>query len=519
MSIDGTWAFTAESPRGEQSFAATFTSDGERLAGTMTGAQGIWEIDEGSVHGNEVGWLVRRAVMGMNLRFTGVVDGDQWTGKVKVGVLGSFPASAVRTTLEQPPPARSEPSLISAEGRADPYPIYARIRQDGPVRPVQGPLGGQVWMVTGYEEARALLNDPRISKHPRHAPQWLRDLGIVTADEGPTGTNMLNSDPPDHTRLRRLVSKGFTPRRIEALRPRVQRITDDLLDRMAPLGRVDLIDAFAYPLPITVISELIGVPEEDRDDFRSWTAAMLLMPLEEELRARRSQGIEAINGYLAALIERKRRDLRPGVPRDEQPDLASALVAAADDEDGLNERELVGMLNLLLVAGHETTVNLIGNGMAALLRHPGQLALLRDQPQLLPSAIEEMLRHDGPVEQGTGRTAVENIEIGEVTIPAGSQVTVALAAADRDPRRFPDPDRFDIQREDNAHVAFGHGLHFCLGAPLARMEAQIAFRGLLDRFPDLALDCPPEQLRQRPGTTPLFRGLAELPVKFTPAAR
>ncbi|MGP3958846.1 cytochrome P450 family protein [Nonomuraea sp. 3N208] len=520
MSIDGTWAFTAESPRGAQSFSATFTSHGEQLTGTMTGAQGSWEIAEGSVRGNEAGWLVRRAIMGMNLRFTGVIDGDQWTGKVKAGLLGSFPASAVRTTQERPPPAPSEPTLISPEERADPYPLYARMRQEGPVRSVEGPLGAQVWMVTGYGESRALLNDSRISKHPRYAPQWLRELGIVTADEGPTGTNMLNSDPPDHTRLRRLVSKGFTPRRIEALRPRVQHITDDLLDRMAPLGQADLIDAFAYPLPITVISELIGVPEEDRADFRSWTAAMLLLPLEEDLRARRLKGIEAINAYLAALIERKRGDLRPGVPRDEQPDLASALVAAADDEDGvLSGRELVGMLNLLLVAGHETTVNLIGNGMAALLRHPDQLALLRAQPDLLPSAIEEMLRYDGPVEQGTGRTAVEDIQIGGVTIPAGSQVTVALAAADRDPGRFPEPDRFDIRREDNAHVAFGHGLHFCLGAPLARMEAEIAFRGLLDRFPDLALACPPEQLRQRPGTAILFRGLAELPVRFTPAAR
>ncbi|WP_198654077.1 cytochrome P450 [Nocardia aurea] len=310
-------------PRGEQTFSATFSADGGRLSGTMTSAQASLEIAEGSAGEGEVTWLARKAIMGMNMRFTGLLDGDELSGRVKVGVLGSFPARAVRA--------------------------------------VPHPMGTTLWMVTGYDESRAVLNDTRFSKHPRHAPQWMRDLGLSSETEGPTGVNMLNSDPPDHTRLRRLVSKGFTPRRVEALRPRVQEITDELIDRMAPLGRADLIDAFAYPLPIAVISELIGVPEGDRADF------------------------------------------------------------PADTEDGsLSERELVGTLNLLLVAGHETTVSLIGNGMVALLRHPDQLRLLRDDPGLLPSAIEEMLRFDGPVEQGTLRVAVEDVEVGGETIPAGS---------------------------------------------------------------------------------------------------
>ncbi|NBE97271.1 cytochrome P450 [Nonomuraea sp. KC401] len=404
---------------------------------------------------------------------------------------------------------------MSPDVRANPYPTYARLREESVVHPVPHPMGTTIWLVTGYDESRAVLNDTRFSKHPRHAPQWMRDLGVTSEFAGPTGVNMLNSDPPDHTRLRRLVSKGFTLRRVAALRPRVQEIADELIDRMAPLGRADLIEEFAYPLPITVISELIGVPEEDRSDFRSWTTAMLLSPLDEDQRARRNAGVEAINGYLAALVGRKRRELDHRRPEEEQPDLLSALVSAAGaEEGGLSEDELVGMLQLLLVAGHETTANLIGNGMVALLRHPDQLRLLRDDPGLLPSAIEEMLRYDGPVEQGTLRVAVEDVEVGGVIIPAGGQVAVALAAADRDPGQFADPDRFDIRRQDNAHVAFGHGLHFCLGAPLARMEGAIAFTALLKRLPGLALACPPDRLRHRPGAGVLFRGYAEVPVTF-----
>jgi cytochrome P450 len=518
MSIDGTWQFTVDSPRGEQTFSATFAADGERLRGTMTSAQTSLEITEGSVREGDVTWLARKAIMGMNMRFTGRLDGDELSGEVKVGVLGSFPARAVRTVGGGSAGEAAGPTLMSPDVRENPYPLYARLREEGTVRPVQHPMGTTFWLVTGYEESRAVLNDTRFSKHPRHAPQWMRDLGLSSETEGPTGVNMLNSDPPDHTRLRRLVSRGFTPRRVEALRPRVQEIADALIDRVAPLGRADLIDAFAYPLPITVISELIGVPEEDRADFRSWTTAMLLSPFDEDQRERRNAGIEAINGYLADLVSRKRHELDHRMTDEEQPDLLSALVSTADTEDGsLSERELVGMLNLLLVAGHETTVNLIGNGTVALMRHPDQLRLLRDDPGLLPSAIEEMLRYDGPVEQGTLRVAVEDVQVGGVTIPAGSQVTVALAAADRDPGRFPDPDRFDIRRQDNAHVAFGHGLHFCLGAPLARMEAEIAFRALLERLPGLALACPPDRLRQRPGTGALFRGYAEVPVTFVPS--
>ncbi|XNL82915.1 cytochrome P450 [Actinomadura madurae] len=438
-------------------------------------------------------------------------------------MLGAFSARGVRSTERTEPEAEpentgeAEPGLESPETRDDPYPFYARKRRQGPVQPMPGPMGTTAWLITGYDQARAALNDPRFSKHPRFAPQWLRDLGVISEGEGPTGANMLNTDPPDHTRLRRLVSKGFTPRRVEALRPRIQEITDGLLNAIASLGRADLIETFAYPLPITVICELIGVPEADRARFRSWAAAMVLSPLDEERREEHDRGGEGMNGYLAELVERRRRETDASVPPDEQPDLLRALLAHADADEGrLDERELIGTLNLLLVAGHETTANLIGNGTAALLRNPEQLRALRGDPELLAPAIEEMLRYDGPVEQGTLRTAIEDAEIGGVTIPAGSLVTVALGAADRDPARFPEPDHFDISRRDNAHLAFGHGLHFCLGAPLARLEGHIAFRGLLERLPDLALGCPPEQLRQRPGALPLFRGMAELPITFTP---
>lgn len=409
--------------------------------------------------------------------------------------------------------------MRSDEFRADPYPQYAELLAQAPVHPVAGPFGTTNWLILGYEEARSVLNDTTFSKHPRHAPQWLRDLGLVTEDGGPTGANMLNSDPPVHTRLRRMVTKGFTNRRVQELRPRVQEITDDLLNAMAPLGQVDLIDAFAYPLPITVISELIGVPQQDRDDFRAWTAAMLLSPLDPARRIERDEGIHSMHQYLTELAQRKRRESSAGLSGDDQPDLLSALVSTADDDEGrLSQRELIGILTLLLVAGHETTVNLIGNGMLALLTHPDQLERVREEVGLLPAAIEEMLRFDGPVEHGTLRVATEPVEIGGVTIPAGAQVTVVLGSANRDRKRFLEPDGFKVDRRENAHLSFGYGLHFCLGAPLARLEAQIAFASLLSRFPDLTLACPAAKLRQRPSTANIFRGLEALPVRFAAAA-
>jgi cytochrome P450 len=378
---------------------------------------------------------------------------------------------------------------------ADPYPVYARLRERGPVHHVRTPDTGEMWLVVGHDEARAALADPRLSKN------W-QSLLPEGASEAGFASHMLDSDPPRHTRLRKLVSREFTPRRVEALRPRVQRITDDLIDAMLPGGSADLVDALAFPLPMTVICELLGVPDLDRKAFRGWSNE-IVGPTGPEAEA---EAVIAMTAYLEELIE----DKRCSAPRD---DLLSALIRTRyEDGDQLSPDELVGMAFLLLVAGHETTVNLIANGMLALLRHPDQLAALRADPGLLDGAVEEMLRYDGPVETATWRFARETMEIGGIRISAGEFVLVALASADRDPGRFPEPDTFDIRRAAQGHLAFGHGIHYCLGAPLARLEGRIAVRTLLDRCPDLALAAAPTALTWRPGL--LIRGVHRLPVRF-----
>ncbi|MCI2422439.1 cytochrome P450 [Saccharopolyspora sp. K220] len=407
--------------------------------------------------------------------------------------------------------------LWSPEFQADPYPAYAALRANSPVHRLTGPMGFETWLVTRYEDARAALADPRLVRDMAHAPKWLRDQGVVSDEgEGPLGTNVLSTDPPDHTRLRKLVAKAFTRRRVEQLRPRVQKITDALLAEMPAQGQqVDLLTALAFPLPITVICELLGVPTEDRADFRAWTTAFVSAPLTEEGAALREQARVARENYLTELIERTRARIDPSVAPDDQPNLVSALIVAADEHDRLSARELLGTIQLLLVAGHETTVNLIGNGMLALLTHPDQLALLRQRPELLPSAVEELLRFDGPVERATPRFAAEDVEIGGVTIPAGSVVSVVLGSADRDRAHISDGNRLDVTRTDRGHLAFGHGIHYCLGASLARLEGQIAIGAMLERFPDLALACRPEELRWRPGgAANVFRGLETLPLRL-----
>lgn len=405
--------------------------------------------------------------------------------------------------------------LWSQDFRADPYSAYAVLRADSPVHRLTGPMGFEAWLVTRYEDARAALADPRLAKDMAHAPEWMRDQGIVSAEgEGPIGINMLSTDPPDHARLRKLVTKAFTRRRIEGLRPRVQEITDQLLDAMPTDGRaVDLLSALAFPLPLTVICELLGVPVEDRDDFRVWTRELVSAPLSDEGAAIREKAKAAREGYLVDLIANTRARIDPAVDVDDQPNLVSALIVAADEHDRLSERELIGTIQLLLIAGHETTVNLIGNGVLALLAHPGQLELLRLKPELLAPAVEEMLRFDGPVERATARFAVEDVEIGGVTIPAGSVVSVVLGSADHDSVHAQDGGRFDITRTDGGHLAFGHGIHYCLGASLARLEGQVAIGALLARFPDLSLAAAPEDLRWRPGgPANILRGLESLPV-------
>lgn len=385
---------------------------------------------------------------------------------------------------------------LDADFTADPYPVYALLRERGPVHRVRTADTGEMWLVVGHEEARTALADPRLSK------SW--QTVMPGGDAGGLYTHMLDSDPPRHTRLRKLVAREFTPRRVDALRPRVQQITDELIDAMLPLGSADLIDALAFPLPMTVICELLGVPDLDREAFRGWSQE-IVGPTGATAE---TDAVVAMTAYLTELIE----DKRCTAPRE---DLLSALIRTRyEDGDQLSPDELVGMAFLLLVAGHETTVNLIANGVHALLRHPDQLAALRAEPALLDGAIEEMLRYDGPVETATWRFARESVTIAGTRIPAGDSVLVALASADRDPARFPDPDTFDIRRPAQGHLAFGHGIHYCLGAPLARLEGRIAVQTLLARCPTLTL-APSTPLTYRPGL--LIRGTTRLPVQFTSA--
>ncbi|MFG2627328.1 cytochrome P450 [Streptomyces sp. NPDC048473] len=377
---------------------------------------------------------------------------------------------------------------------ANPYPYYEKLRAAGPVHTIRTDEFERIWLVVGYDEGRAALADQRFGKEGQ---------GLVDRPEGndPIFANMLELDAPHHTRLRKLVTREFTARRVEALRPRVQQITDELLDAMVPAGRADLVDALAFPLPMTVICELIGVPDLDRNTFRRLSNDVVTPASPEQ----ESEAVAAMGAYLVELIEDKRCS-----PRD---DLMSALVRARDEEgDGLSPDELVGMAFLLLVAGHETTVNLISNGVRALLHHPDQLAALRADFGLIDGAVEETLRYDGPVETATFRFPCEQVEIGQRVIPAGERVLISLAGSDRDPGRYPEPDRFDIRRDTQGHLAFGHGMHFCLGAPLARMEGRIAIRTLLERCPGLALDTDAGEPDWLPGM--LIRGVRELPVRW-----
>ncbi|GHB57434.1 cytochrome P450 [Streptomyces viridiviolaceus] len=383
----------------------------------------------------------------------------------------------------------------------DPYPVYARLRAQGPVHRIRMPEGNaEAWLVVGYEAGRAALTDPTLSKDwGKASPSF--PLGAVSS-----GPHMLRADPPDHTRLRKLVAREFTTRRVEELAPSIQKTTDTLLDRMlsAPDGRADLVEALSFPLPISVICELLGVPDLDRASFRTWSNDALGATDPEA----RMTAAASMARYLEELLASKRQ--QPG------DDLMSALIHGSDGGgDRLSADELRGMAWLLLVAGHETTVNLISNGVLALLTHPEQLAALRADLTLIDSAVEEMLRYDGPVETPTYRFTTEPLTIGDTVVPGGGElVLVALADADRDPARFPSPDRFDITRDTRGHVAFGHGIHYCLGAPLARLEARIAIRTLLERCENLALDIHPAAITWRPGL--MIRGPQSLPVRFAP---
>ena len=393
--------------------------------------------------------------------------------------------------------------------RIDPYSVYARLRAEAPIYPA--PFGGYV--LSRYADCVAMLRDPRSSSDFRNSDafrQFVAEHGEAE-NAGLIGQTrpFLFLDPPDHTRLRGLVNKAFTPKTVEGLRGRIQAIVDELLDGIAKKGSLEVIEDLAYPLPVRVICEMLGVPVADHETFKQWSRelARSLDPddfLPPAVIERRERSIESFTEYFAELITQRRQE-----PRN---DLLSALIAVEEAGDKLSEAELLATCILILVAGHETTVNLIGNGALALLRHPDQLALLRDDPSLGRSAVEEFLRYDPPV-QFTGRVAIEDIASGDVTVPRGQQTVILLASANRDPAQFAEPDRLDITRAENHHLSFGHGIHYCVGAPLARVEAEIALGALVRRFHGLRLLTEAPEYKENI----VLRGLAALPVAISPS--
>ena len=384
------------------------------------------------------------------------------------------------------------------EHRRDPYPLYRKLRELDPVhRSPAGPL-----ILTRHADATAVLRDPRFSSNPSH-------LGGERPQVGPRRVDtkvLLFLDPPDHTRLRSLVAKAFTPAVVRRLRPRVEQLVAELLDAAAQRGSLELIADLAYPLPVAVICELLGVPAGDRALFGTWSsdASRLLdrdIDLDEAAVERGGAAIAGFTEYFGGLVERRRAE-----PRD---DLLSGLIAAEEDGQRLSWEELFTTIILLYLAGHETTVNLIGNGALALLHHPDQLERLRRDPSLAPSAVEELLRYDSPVHL-TARIATTDLAVAGVPVPRGDQVIALVAAANRDPAVFADPDDLDVGRWDNRHLSFSAGMHYCLGAALARLEGEVAFPALLRRFPRLELADPDPELREHF----VLRGLRSLDLRI-----
>jgi cytochrome P450 len=395
--------------------------------------------------------------------------------------------------------------VTSATFKANPFPYYAQLRAQAPVFPVTLPSKQRAWLVTRYDDVLSVLKDERFAKDRRNAltSEQLKKSPWVPPMFKPLERNMLDLDSPDHTRLRALVHKAFTQRMVEQMSDQIQYLTNDLLDAAEPKGGMDLIADFALPLPLTIIGRVLGVPAKDNAKFHRWSKTMISAGTNRNLFVL-IPSIMAFMRYMKKLIKERRE-----YPKD---DLVTALVQAKDGSDQLSEDEILAMIFLLLVAGHETTVNLIGSGTLALLEHPDQLVMLRSEPTLIKTAIEELLRFVCPVEMATERYTCEDITIAGTTIPRGELVMAVIGSANRDERYFDNPDLLDITRKNNKHLAFGQGTHYCLGAPLARLEGRIAVSTLVQRMPNLRLSVEPDQVRWR-GTF-VLRGLEALPVSF-----
>lgn len=395
--------------------------------------------------------------------------------------------------------------LFSPTFKADPFPTYANMRAQCPVYAHDAPYGGKIWYITRHADVEAVLKNPdTFVKDPRNARDKPSKGGGVFQM---INRNMLFADAPDHTRLRKLVNLAFTPRRIEKLAPRIQAIADELLDQVAGQASFDLIGDYAFLLPVNVIVEMLGIPAVDRDKMHDWTKAIIAPGRYGITLKGRKQRVRAFVSYLSEMFAERRKN-----PQD---DLITDLVQAEADGERLSESELSSMVALLFVTGHETVVNLIGNGVLSLLAHPDQLKKLRQDPALIDQAIEEMLRYDGPVETSTTRWAAEDVELMGHQIKRGDVVRVVITSANRDACVHARPDTFDIERPLNSqkHLAFGKGIHYCLGAPLARLEGRIAILTLLRRFPSLSLENPLEEPEWHTGV--IFRGLKYLRLKVS----
>jgi cytochrome P450 len=395
-------------------------------------------------------------------------------------------------------------NIAAREHKANPHPFYARLRAEHPVHPLTLPDKRTIWLVTRYDDVQVVLKDERFAKNPANVCP-----GNKTAKQPwiprfarPLTQHMLNMDKPDHPRLRGLVNKAFSPRMIEQMHDRIQSVTNELLESVHGQQHIDLIADYALPIPTTIIAEMLGVPAEDRNKFSRWSNTILQVFSKKFGMVRSVPDIWALVRYIRKFVRLRQHELRD--------DLVSELVKADVDGERLTEDELVGMVFLLLMAGHETTLNLIGSGMLALLEHPEQMELLRNDPALIKPAVEELLRYGSPVEMATERYAREDVTIAGVKIPGGSLVGAVIASANRDESQFENPDTLDIMREPNKHLAFGLGAHYCTGAPLARLEGQIAINTLLQMAPQLKSETPADELRWRPGH--ITRGLESLPV-------